>query len=90
MKLGGICSRSEFGFLTIFEHYKYLEVGNNYKTPIFPLWVICKEYHYSVIFAKDYRVSEMKPEKFDLIFYDELYNADDKILLTVTFKEAKK
>ncbi len=54
--LKGIKNRSEFGFLTIFEHYKYMEVGSFLKTPYYPIWIICKEYHYSVIFGTDDRV----------------------------------
>ena len=53
LKLKGIAKKSEFGFLTLFEHYKYLQVGSYLKNPILPIWVICKEYHYSVVFAKD-------------------------------------
>ena len=49
--LHGLHQRSEFGFLTIFEHFKYMEVGSFYKSPIYPIWVICKEYHYSVLFS---------------------------------------
>lgn len=70
--------------MTIFEHYKYLEVGNNLKTPFLPIWVICKEYHYSILFAKDSRTNENIAEKFDIIYYDELYNTDDRLLLTIT------
>jgi hypothetical protein len=49
--LHGIPERSEIGFLTIFEHFKYLEVGEYLKSPRYPIWVLCKEYHYSVIFG---------------------------------------
>ena len=54
--MGGIESKSEFGFLTIFEFYKYVECGENLKNPVFPVWVICKEYHYSVLFALDFKI----------------------------------
>jgi len=84
MILKGVKERQEFGFLTIFEHYKYLEVGSNLKTPFLPIWVICKEYHYSILFAKDSRTNENIAEKFDIIYYDELYNTDDRLLLTIT------
>jgi ubiquitin carboxyl-terminal hydrolase MINDY-3/4 len=50
-----------------------MEVGNFLKTPFFPVWVICKEFHYSVLFANDSRVNENTDlKKFDLIYYDEL------------------
>ncbi|KAL4430078.1 hypothetical protein ABPG74_013525 [Tetrahymena malaccensis] len=90
-KLKGIDSRSQFGFLTIFEHLKYIEVGSYLKTPIFPIWIICKEYHYSVIFAKDFRANEKAQQPhFDLVYYDELYNPQDRIILTVTQKKYAK
>lgn len=85
--LKGVKERSEFGFLTIFEHYKYMQVGDNLKTPYFPIWVICKEFHYTVLFAKDSRSNEYKyADKFDVIYYDELLNTEDRLLLTVSFK----
>ncbi|EGR33827.1 UPF0526 protein, putative [Ichthyophthirius multifiliis] len=88
LRLRGIDQKSQFGFLTIFEHLQYIEVGEYLKKPVFPIWVICKEYHYSVIFALDYRVCEIKNNgKFDIILYDELYNKDDRIIMTVSFKE---
>lgn len=49
--LKGVGEQQEFGFLTILEYYKYLEVGTYYKQPLYPIWVICKEYHYTVLFA---------------------------------------
>lgn len=49
--LHGIAERSEIGFLTIFEHFKYMEVESFLKSPAYPIWVICKEYHYSVVFG---------------------------------------
>ncbi len=54
--LKGVEERCEFGFLSIFEHFKYITVGENYKKPIFPMWIVCKEYHYTVIWGKDSRL----------------------------------
>lgn len=61
-----------------------MQVGENLKTPYYPIWVICKEFHYSVIFGKDSRCNENVAEKFDVIYYDELYDTEDRLLLTVT------
>ncbi|CAD8166019.1 unnamed protein product [Paramecium octaurelia] len=89
MKLKGIEERSEIGFLTIFEHFQYLEVGKNLKEPLLPIWVICKEYHYSVIFGCNNDVIQDKPylknnlKEFDLVFYDGLNNSDDLIIITI-------
>lgn len=51
--LRGIPDRTDVGFLTLFEHYEYVEVGSHYKEPRFPIWVICSESHYSVLFSRD-------------------------------------
>ncbi|CAM9459860.1 unnamed protein product, partial [Ascophyllum nodosum] len=51
--LTGVPTRGRVGFLTLFEAYKYVEVGNNFKTPEAPVWVVCSESHYSVLFSTD-------------------------------------
>lgn len=86
----GVIERSEIGFLTIFEHFKYYTVGQNLKTPYLPIWVICKEFHYTVLFAKDSRCNENIAERFDLIYYDEMLNTDDRLLLTLYFSKEDK
>ena len=65
--LHGIVDRSEIGFLTIFEHYKYMEVGSYMKSPYYPIWIVCKEYHYSVIFCNQ-SSALMKSEDVGIIF----------------------
>ena len=49
--LGGIGERGKVGFLTLFEAFKNVEVGANYKNPKTPVWVVCSESHYSVLFS---------------------------------------
>ena len=34
---------AEIGFLTLFEHYKSIEVGSFFKNPRYPVWVVCSE-----------------------------------------------
>ena len=51
--LKGIHRRSEIGFLTFFEHYGYFEVGSFLKRPHLPIWIVCSESHYSVLFSTD-------------------------------------
>ena len=76
--------------MTMYEHFKYINVESNYKEPILPIWIIQKEYHYSCMFAKDSRANNFEnTEKFDVIYYDGLYNFEDRIILTVTKKEKK-
>lgn len=84
INLKGVDKRSEFGFLTIFEHYKYFNVEHNYKCPLYPIWVICKEYHYSIVFGKEEAIIHDSIKKFDLVFYDQLHNPEDRIILTLT------
>ena len=51
--LKGIDKRSDVGFLTYFEYFGYFTVGENYKTPRVPIWIVQSESHYSVLFALD-------------------------------------
>ena len=48
--LKGIEKQSDIGLLSLFEHYKSIKVGNNLKNPKFPIWVICSESHFTVLF----------------------------------------
>eukprot|EP00904_Undaria_pinnatifida_P010389 jgi/Undpi1/6480/HiC_scaffold_20.g08959.m1 len=49
--LQGAPCRGRVGFLTLFEAYKHVEVGEHLKTPESPVWVVCSESHYSVLFS---------------------------------------
>eukprot|EP00741_Cyanophora_paradoxa_P000404 tig00000404_g395.t1 len=84
--LRGIPRRSDVGYLTLFETYKYVEVGKNYKIPSYPIWVICSESHYTVLFSLDRRLvdeARAPPARFDLFYYDELARQDEEIRLTI-------
>ena len=81
--LKGIHKRSEIGFLTLFEHYEYFTVGDNLKKPVLPIWVVCSESHYSVLFSTDMGVLSASRKDFDLIYYDELSRQEDDIILTL-------
>ncbi|CAH3149231.1 unnamed protein product, partial [Porites lobata] len=86
----GIDKQSEIGFLSLFEHYKSCEVGVNYKTPNYPIWVICSESHFSVLFSIDRNLLDdwRLEKKFDLYYYDGLARQDEELRLTVdTTKE---
>ena len=50
----GIHKQSEVGFLTLYEAYGYFQVGSYFKNPKLPIWIICSESHYSVIFSTDF------------------------------------
>lgn len=55
------------------------------KTPRFPIWVVCSESHFSVLFSlqaellRDWRAERL----FDLFYYDGLANQQEQIRLTV-------
>ena len=55
------------------------------KTPRFPIWVVCSESHFSVLFSlhpellRNWRAERL----FDLYYYDGLANQQEQIRLTV-------
>ncbi|XP_049749489.1 probable ubiquitin carboxyl-terminal hydrolase MINDY-4 isoform X2 [Elephas maximus indicus] len=83
--LKGIGARSDVGFLSLFEHYNVCQVGCFLKTPRFPIWVVCSESHFSVLFGlqlellRNWRTERL----FDLYYYDGLANQQDQIRLTI-------
>lgn len=85
VRLRGLHKQNHIGFLSLFEHYGNFEVGTYYKTPQVPIWVVCSESHFSVIFCINRElVSNWKAERrFDLFYYDGLANQEEEICLTV-------
>ncbi|CAE7863342.1 Mindy4 [Symbiodinium sp. KB8] len=82
--LRGVPFQSEIGFLTLFEHYKSIEVGSFFKNPRYPVWVVCSESHYSVLFGLDPALTKGIPSKaFDLYYYDPLGKQEEVYRLTV-------
>ncbi|XP_028719935.2 probable ubiquitin carboxyl-terminal hydrolase MINDY-4 isoform X2 [Peromyscus leucopus] len=83
--LRGIEARSDIGFLSLFEHYNVCQVGCFLKTPRFPIWVVCSESHFSILFSlQPELLSNWKTERlFDLYYYDGLANQQEEIRLTV-------
>lgn len=90
--LTGIQSQNDIGFLSINEYYRYLEIGTNFKNPIFPVWVIFFQQRFSIILGW---TSEVKREgnkwinkyfidaflkNFDLIYLD---NEKEQILKVI-------
>ena len=86
LELRGPNERNDIGFLSLFEHYKSCEVGSYYKTPKYPVWVVCSESHFSVIFSTRREIlNDWKAEsRFDLFYYDGLARQDEQIKLTVS------
>ncbi|XP_052812235.1 probable ubiquitin carboxyl-terminal hydrolase MINDY-4 [Mya arenaria] len=83
--LKGLVSRCDVGLLSLFEHYKSCQVGTYLKTPRYPIWVVCSESHFSVLFCiKKELTSDWKAEKrFELYYYDGLARQQEEIKLTV-------
>ncbi|XP_077159516.1 putative ubiquitin carboxyl-terminal hydrolase MINDY-4 [Paroedura picta] len=83
--LKGISGRSEVGLLSLFEHYDVCQVGCFLKTPKFPIWLVCSESHFSVLFStrKDLLGDWKTERRFDLYYYDGLANQQEEIRLTV-------
>ncbi|XP_023777776.1 probable ubiquitin carboxyl-terminal hydrolase MINDY-4 isoform X3 [Cyanistes caeruleus] len=83
--LKGITSRSDIGLLSLFEHYDVCQVGCYLKTPKYPIWLVCSESHFSVLFCleKDVLSDWKTGRRFDLYYYDGLANQDEEIRLTV-------
>ncbi|XP_067872848.1 probable ubiquitin carboxyl-terminal hydrolase MINDY-4 [Heterodontus francisci] len=82
--LKGVSGRSDIGLLSLFEHYSICKVESFLKTPKFPVWVVCSESHFSVLFClKKELMSDWKFERrFDLYYYDGLANQQDEIQLS--------
>ncbi|XP_052420160.1 probable ubiquitin carboxyl-terminal hydrolase MINDY-4 isoform X1 [Carassius gibelio] len=83
--LKGIKARCNIGLLSLFEHYNICKVGSHLKAPKFPIWVVCSESHFSVLFcpSEDLATDHCKEEEFDLYYYDGLANQQEPIRLTV-------
>ncbi|CAL1593608.1 unnamed protein product [Knipowitschia caucasica] len=83
MLLKGIKYNSDIGLLSLFEHYNICKVGNFLKTPRFPIWVVCSESHFSVLFGLQRELLTSHLKEFDLYYYDGLSNQQEEIRLSV-------
>ncbi|KAF7668340.1 hypothetical protein LDENG_00020530 [Lucifuga dentata] len=84
--LKGIKSRCDIGLLSLFEHYNICKVGAYLKTPHSPIWVVCSESHFSVLFGLQMELltDQDGALEFDLYYYDGLANQQEEIRLTVS------
>ncbi|XP_057698031.1 probable ubiquitin carboxyl-terminal hydrolase MINDY-4 isoform X2 [Corythoichthys intestinalis] len=83
--LKGIKTHCNIGLLSLFEHYNIFKVGDYLKNPLFPIWVVCSESHFSVLFGLqgELLTNQDKSVEFDLYYYDGLANQQEEIRLTV-------
>lgn len=60
-------------------------MGTYLKTPRFPIWVVCSENHFTVLFScRKELISDWRAEKqFKLFHYDGMARQDDEVKLTV-------
>ena len=80
--LKGIHSTSDIGLITLYEHYKSCRVGDFLKCPLYPIWVICSESHFSLLFSQDLTLSDSNTVM-DFWYYDGLARQETIIKLTV-------
>eukprot|EP00798_Chlamydomonas_sp_ICE-L_P002615 gene2615-30938_t len=58
------------------------QVGNSLKSPDLPIWVVCSESHFTVLFSNDVKSLQGRLP-FDLFYYDELANQEAPIRLSL-------
>ena len=89
--LKGIHRATPVGYLALFEAYGSLEVGARLKHPTSPVWVVCSESHFSVLFVCDEEqiiTGEScvpgEDEACELYYYNGLASQEEVIRLSVT------
>merc|ERR1712113_29631 len=86
--LQGAPRRGPIGFLSLFEAYKCLEVGQRLKGPVSPEWIVCAESHYTVLFSADSSIDPKDDSKVvDLHYFDQLARQSERIRLTIKPRE---
>eukprot|EP00930_Biecheleria_cincta_P041156 TRINITY_DN28187_c0_g1_i1.p1 TRINITY_DN28187_c0_g1~~TRINITY_DN28187_c0_g1_i1.p1 ORF type:complete len:395 (+),score=54.97 TRINITY_DN28187_c0_g1_i1:52-1185(+) len=84
----GAPRRADVGFLSLFEAFKCIEVGGRYKGPTSPVWVLCAESHYTVLFSPDAGADPQDSDKaIELYYFDQLARQSERIRLTVVPKQ---
>ncbi|XP_059922548.1 probable ubiquitin carboxyl-terminal hydrolase MINDY-4 [Gadus macrocephalus] len=88
--LKGVTQPCNIGLLSLFEHHNICQVGSHLKTPLFPIWVVCSESHFSTLFGLQRELATNQdgrsrgPREFDLYYYDGLANQQQEIRLSVS------
>jgi hypothetical protein len=65
-----------------------MKVGANLKCPKLPIWIICSESHYSILFSTELNLAKGLTTTFDVVYYDELARQEEDIILTVSTTKA--
>ncbi|XP_056267143.1 probable ubiquitin carboxyl-terminal hydrolase MINDY-4 [Pseudoliparis swirei] len=84
--LKGVKGHCDVGLMSLFEHYNICRVGAYLKTPRYPIWVVCSESHFSVLFGlqRELLTNQGQSLEFELYYYDGLANQQEEIRLTVS------
>eukprot|EP00850_Spirogloea_muscicola_P010006 SM000057S18436 [mRNA] locus=s57:586605:590027:+ [translate_table: standard] len=78
MRLKGIPSDVEVGFLTLLEFLNFCRVGQHLKYPRWPIWVVGSESHYTVLFALSTNVQEESETETRATKVKRLFDAHDQ------------
>ena len=57
--LKGILANQDIGFLSSLEAMRLAKVGDHYKTPKYPIWVVGSSSHYSILFSLNINVGKI-------------------------------
>lgn len=83
LSLKGVSQRPKVGFLSLFEAFGSLQVGKNLKEPVWPVWVVHAESHYSLLFSTcDFDKGE-EDSPVDVWYYDPLGYQDEVKRITI-------
>ena len=74
--LKGVVGQSEVGLLSLFEHYKSCSVGSNLKSPLYPIWLVCSESHFTTLWAQNDKSNNNDIK--ELAYYDGLSGESHK------------
>jgi hypothetical protein len=61
--LKGVFKKSSIGYLTHLEALRYCQVGEFFKIPEYPIWVLGSSSHFSVLFSLDRTINEQCEEE---------------------------
>jgi hypothetical protein len=60
--LRGVSRTPAVGYLSLLESLRYCTVGEYYKTPAFPIWIVASESHFTILFSTSTSVGMDSPE----------------------------
>ncbi|XP_019864184.1 PREDICTED: probable ubiquitin carboxyl-terminal hydrolase FAM188B [Amphimedon queenslandica] len=91
-RLKGLYAQSEIGYLTLFEYYGSCKVGEFYKSPVYPIWVVCSESHFTVIFSLNKDIVDKNScfsiIEFNIHYYDGLGQFMEPVILNLNLSQS--